>query len=164
MDLLSINEGMFYWTLIVFLLLVLVLGKFAWKPLLKSIDEREDRINKSIDDAKQAKEEAEKLLNEHRKMLSESEEKASEVLKKAKEASEKFIAESKDLAKKEANDIIAKARKSIDTEKEAALKELKNEFASLVVQAASKIIKSDIDEAKHKNVIESFISDLKNKN
>ena len=102
MDLLSINEGMFYWTLIVFLLLVAVLGKFAWKPLLKSIDDRERRINQSIEDAKKAKEEAEKLLNEHRKVLSESEEKASEVLKKAKDASEQFIAESKDAAKKEA--------------------------------------------------------------
>lgn len=160
MDLLSINQGMFFWTLLVFLLLVIILGKFAWKPMLNAIDEREKGINKAKEDAEAARNDAQALLESHQKMMAESEEKAAELIRNAKSMAEAHASESKQKAQDEARLLVENARKEIEAEKDAALKSLKEEVASIAVAAASKIINQNLDEKKHKSLVDVYISNL----
>lgn len=160
MDLLSINQGMFFWTLLVFLLLVIILGKFAWKPMLNAIDEREKGINKAKEDAEAARNDAQALLESHQKMMAESEEKAAELIRNAKSMAEAHASESKQKAQDEARLLVENARKEIEAEKDAALKSLKEEVASIAVAAASKIINQNLDEKKHKSLVDDYISNL----
>ncbi len=160
MDLLSINQGMFIWTLLVFLLLVIVLGKFAWKPMLKAIDDREEGINKATADAESARNEAQALLDQHKKMIAESEEKAAELIRNAKSVSEAQAAEAKQKAQDEARLLLDNARNEIEAQKEAALKSLKEEVATIAVVAAGKIINKNLDEAKHKTLVDDYLNNL----
>jgi F-type H+-transporting ATPase subunit b len=160
MDLLSINHGMFFWTLLVFLLLVLVLGKFAWKPMLQAIDDREKGIKKATDDAEAAKDAAEKLLAEHKQLIADSEEKASELLRNAKAMADKQAADAKEKAQATARLMVENAEREINAQKDAALKSLKEEVATIAIAAAGKIINQNLDEAKHKTLVDEYLTNL----
>jgi F-type H+-transporting ATPase subunit b len=158
--LLSVEPGLMIWTILIFVLLLLILKKFAWKPLLKSLSDREQGIKDTIEKAEYLKQEAEKMLEEHKRMLA-----------KADEESRKMINENKELAEKMKHDIllktnedaarmIAQAKSEIEREKVAALNTLKDEIANLAVQAAGKIIDENLDAAKQKKIIDSFINKI----
>ena len=160
MDLLSINEGMFYWSLLTFLLLVFILGKFAWKPLLASIDKREKNIQDAIESAETAKIEAEALLNQHKQMIADSEAKAAELMRDAKDQAQKHIDEAKQQARQEAQKMVDQATADIEREKSAALKDLRAEVANLAIQAASKIIHQELDSDKNAKLVDEYINKL----
>jgi F-type H+-transporting ATPase subunit b len=158
--LLSVEPGLIIWTILIFVMLVLILKKYAWKPLLKSLNDREQGIKDSIEKAEYLKQEAEKMLEEHRKMIA-----------KADEESRKIINESKQMAEKMRNDLMSKtgedaarmitqAKLEIEREKVAALNTLKDEIANLAVQAAGKIIDENLDAEKQKKLIGNFINKI----
>jgi F-type H+-transporting ATPase subunit b len=158
--LLSVEPGLMIWTVIIFILLLFILKKMAWKPLLSSLSNREQMIKESVEKAENLRNEAEKLLEENKKLL-----------EQAEAESRKRIAEGKEYGEKLKNDIIGKAnedtRKMIDQAKNeierkklSALNELKDEIASLAIQSAEKIIEENLDASKQKKIIDGFIKQV----
>ena len=164
MDLLSIDNGMLYWNILSFLILVFVLGKFAWKPMLNAIDERESNIKNSLKEAADARLEAEKLLDEHKRILSESEHKAADMINHAKEIAKKQVDEAKNVAKEEAAKLIDQAKRDIQNQMNSALHSLREEVADLTIKATEKLINANLDEKKSKVIVDEYLQDLSNKN
>jgi F-type H+-transporting ATPase subunit b len=153
--------GLIIWTTVVFLLLLFLLGKFAWKPVLRAIEEREKNIESAIRNAEEAKASLENLKKEGEKILSEARNEREVILKEAKELKEKLISDAKKQAQSEAEKIIQHARQQIQSEKQAALVELKNQVAVLSVEIAEKILKTELaDKEKQKIIIQNLSKEL----
>ncbi|MFZ1082490.1 MAG: F0F1 ATP synthase subunit B [Candidatus Kryptoniota bacterium] len=157
---LQLNTGLIIWTALTFGVLLIVLRAYAWKPILKMLDAREQTIRQSIERAEQAKKEAERILNENKKNLAKAEEVAQQVIREARELSEKIRAETASRATIEGNKLIDKAREEIERDKQLAMTQLHGLVAELAVKAAEKILNEAIDEAKQKKLVEDFINSL----
>jgi len=151
--------GLFIWNLVAFLLLYLILKKTAWKPILKSLDEREKGIADSLATAEKVKTEMAQLKSENEALLAKAREERAQLLKEARETKDKIINEAKDQAKQEAGKIIADAQAAIETQKMAALTEVKNQVGTLVVEVAEKILRRELS---NKPEQESYIRQLSN--
>lgn len=159
---LSVSLGTVIWTTIAFLVVVFILAKFAWKPILNSIKEREDSIEKALEDAEKAKDMMRALKEDNEKLLQEARMERDELMKSAREAKEKMIAEAKDKAKEEGDKMIANAKESIRAEKASAMNELKNHVAELSLDIAEKIIREKLsNEGKQKEIIENTLKEAK---
>jgi F-type H+-transporting ATPase subunit b len=158
--LLSVEPGLLIWTVIIFIILMLILKKFAWGPLLKALNDREQAIKDSIEKAEYLKQEAEKILLQNKELLSKADEESRKILAEAKELSEKHRTEMIAKSQDEAAKIIAHAKAEIEREKTAAMNSLKDEIASLAVEAAGKIIGENLDITRQKKIIESFVNKI----
>ena len=158
--LLDIDPGLIIWTLITFGLLLVLLGKFAWKPIIKTLQEREEKIKNSLEQAEKARRDAEGLIAKNNEVLAQAEREAQDIARKAKETAEKLKSEIAEQAKLEAAKMLQAAKKEIDNEKNSALVYLKNEVAGMAVQAAGKIIAANLDTEKHKKLVDDFIKDM----
>lgn len=148
MDLLTPHFGLFFWSLVSFLLVLFILGKYAWKPILKSLDEREAKIADSIATAEKVRAEMDQLKSDNENLLQEAREERSRMIKEAKEAKEKIVNDAKVQAKLEAEKMITDARQQIENEKNAALIEVKNKIGSLAVEVAEKILRKELSDAQ----------------
>ncbi len=158
---LSVSIGTVIWTSIAFLTVLFILGKFAWKPILKAIQEREESIELALRSAENAKKEMEALQSNNEKLLNEARIERDKILKEAREAKEAVINEAKSIASEEAEKIVAQARESIHNEKMAAVTELKNQVAVLSIEIAEKILKEQLsNEDKQKKMIENLVKDV----
>jgi F-type H+-transporting ATPase subunit b len=158
--LLDIDPGLIIWTLITFFLLLVLLGKFAWKPIIKTLQEREEKIKSSLEEAEKARRDAEGLIAKNNEVLAQAEREAQDIARKAKETADKLKSEITEQAKTEAAKLIASAKKEIDNEKNTALAYLKGEVAGMAVQAAGKIIAVNLDAEKHKKLVDDFIKEI----
>ena len=154
MELVTPEIGLIFWTTIVFLLLLIVLKKYAWKPILAAVDER----NKSIEDALKAADKAKKemlaLNTDNERILIQAKKERDALLKEGREIKDNIIAEAKDKAKIEADKILITAKEQINNEKMKAITELKNQVASMSIDIAEKILKSELsDKNKQKELI-----------
>ena len=154
MELVTPEIGLIFWTTIVFLLLLIVLKKYAWKPILAAVDER----NKSIEDALKAADKAKKemlaLNADNERILIQAKKERDVLLKEGREIKDNIIAEAKDKAKIEADKILITAKEQINNEKMKAITELKNQVASMSIDIAEKILKSELsDKNKQKELI-----------
>ena len=162
MDLLTPGSGLIIWQAIIFLLLFVLLSKFAWKPILASLKEREDSIQSALDTAEKARAEMAKLTSDNEKLLKEAREERDKILKEAREASNRLKDEAQSDAKKAADKIINDARAAINIEKEAALKEVKVQVALFSLQVAEKLMKKNLaSDKEQKALVEGYINDLK---
>jgi len=144
--------GMLFWTALVFLILMFVLTKFAWKPILKAVKEREASIEDALAAAKEAKLAMAELKSDNEALLSQARAERDDMLKEAREIKDKVIADAKGIANEEAEKIVTAARESIQHEKMAAVTELKNQVALLSIEIAEKILKDELSSAdKQKN-------------
>ena len=157
---LDLNPGLAIWTAITFFLLLFVLRKFAWKPLLNALQSREERISSSLEQAQNAREEAKRLLEENKKNLQRAEEQARQVIREGRAAAERLKNEIVEKANASSRRMIEQAKGEIQREKETALNELRREVVDLAIQAASKIIGEELDERHHRKVVEGFLRDL----
>jgi F-type H+-transporting ATPase subunit b len=157
MNLLTPDLGLFIWNLIGFLILFLILRATAWKPILKSLNEREKGISDALATAEKVKAEMAQLKSENEALLEKAREERAQLLKEARETRDKMVGEAKDLAKQEAARIIADARVAIEQQKMAALTEVKNQVGNLVVEVAEKILRRELAD---KNQQESYIREL----
>lgn len=148
---LSVSFGTVIWTTIAFLVVVFVLGKFAWPSILKSIKEREESIEDALLAAEKAKEQLEELKEGNEKLLAEARQERDTMLKEAREVKENIIAEAKDRATVEADKVIAASRESIRNEKAAAIAEIKTQVAELSVLVAEKILKAELSSNDQQN-------------
>ncbi|MEX0686996.1 MAG: F0F1 ATP synthase subunit B [Balneolales bacterium] len=158
--LLDVNFGLFFWVLITFILFMFVLGKFAWKPILGALDEREKNIKDSLDSAKKAMAEAERISQQNENALREVEAMAQKIRKEAQENAEAQRTEAKEEAKREAAKLLEQARNTIEQEKRKALVELRTEVSDLAIKAANLILETEVDESKNKKLVDNLIKDI----
>jgi F-type H+-transporting ATPase subunit b len=162
MDLLTPGTGLVVWQLITFLGLFFILAKFAWKPILGSLKEREESIQKALDSAEKAKMEMASLKSDNEKLLKEAREERDKILRDARTASNQLQDEAQTNAKKTADKIIADAKSIINTEKQAALNDIKAQVAVFSLEIAGKLIKKNLsDDKSQKELTETLIKDLK---
>ena len=141
MDLLTPSIGNIFWTAVVFLLLVVLLKAFAWKPILSAVKEREDNIQDALNQAKLAKKEMETLKADNERIMREAKIERDAMLKEAREIKDRIVAEAKDAAKSEGDKLIEAARQTINEEKNAAMADIKSQIGILSVNIAESILK-----------------------
>jgi F-type H+-transporting ATPase subunit b len=161
MELVTPGIGLIFWTTLVFLIVLFLLKKMAWGPILSTIKEREDAIDNALRAAERAQEEIERLKVYNDNVLKEAKAERDNILKAGREAKEAIITEAKERASREAENIISQARESIHNEKMAAITELKNQVATLSIDIAEKILKEHLsDDQKQKSLIKNMIDDV----
>ena len=144
MDLITPEFGLVFWTLITFLVLLFILRKFAWNPILGAVSERENGIKKALASADKARQEMENLQADNQKILKEARAEREAMLKEARELKNKMIDDAKDEAKEEANKLVAQAQAAIETEKKAAIADLKAQVADLSISIAEKVLGEEL--------------------
>ena len=149
--------GLVFWNTIAFLILMIVLGKFAWKPMLKAIAERESGIEEALLRADKMKAEIAAMQNENEALLAKAREERAGMIKDAKDTADKMVSDAKDKAKQEYERIISDAQVAITQQKNAALTEVKNQVGSLVVEVAEKILRKELS---NKAEQESYIKQI----
>jgi F-type H+-transporting ATPase subunit b len=158
----DINPGLSIWTTVVFVLLVLVLGKFAWKPLLKTLQDREDKIRDSLEQAERARAEAAELLKQNERNMARAEEEYQKIIREARSLGEKVKEDIVDKAHQQAKHELQAAKDEIKRDIEAAKHQLRGEVADLAIKAAEKILDETLDSAKHKKIVDNALNQLKN--
>lgn len=162
MELLTPGTGLIIWQTFVFLLLVLLLAKFAWKPILTSLKERETSIQHALDAAEKARAEMARVQADNEKLFKEAREERDKILKEAREASNRLKDEAQVEAKKAADKIIEDARAAISIEKQAALKEVRIQVALFSLEIAEKLMKKNLATDKaQKDLVDQYIKELK---
>lgn len=161
MDLITPGSGLIFWQLIGFLGLLFILIKFAWKPMLGALEERESSIENSLKSAETARNEMANLKAENEKLLAEARIERDNILKKAQEASGKMIEEARTEAQKQGAVMIENAKAVIETEKKAALADVKNQVAALTLEVTEKLLRKNLSsDSAQKELVEGFVKDL----
>jgi F-type H+-transporting ATPase subunit b len=161
MELVTPGIGLVFWTTVVFVILFVLLAKFAWKPILGAIKEREQSIESALAAAEKAKMEMSKLKSDNERILMEARNERDALLKDARETKEKMIAEAKAVAASEGEKMLAAARINILNEKTAAIAELKNQVATLSIEIAEKILKSELSsDEKQNTLVNNMLKDV----
>lgn len=157
MDLLLPHLGLIIWTILAFLIVLFILKKFAWKPILKGLNDRETNIANSIASAEKVKLEMAQLKNENESLLASAREERAAMLKEAKEIKDRMINDAKQDAKVQAAKIITEAQASINQQKMAAITDLKNQVGNLVIEVSEKILRRELN---NKTEQEGYIKQL----
>ena len=160
MDLVTPEIGLIFWTTVSFIILLWLLGKFAWKPILSALNEREDGIKKALVEADKARQEMAELQSSNENILKEAREERDALLKDAREIKNNMISEAKEEAKTQADKIVHQAKVTIENEKQAAITHLKNHVAELSIGIAEKVIKEELsNKDKQIDLIEKMLDD-----
>ena len=162
MQLLTPSLGLLFWTLLAFGIVFFVLKKFAWKPILSSLNEREKGIAESLESAKRVKAEMAQLKSENEDLMARAREERSAMLKEAKEMKDRIVAEAKEQAKSDANKIIAEAQQAIQAQKMAAITDVKNQVGKLVIEVSEKVLRKELSgkEAQEQH-IQGLVNEVK---
>lgn len=160
----NFSSGLFIIQSVVFIILLLVLRKFAWKPIMDAVNEREVTIIDSLNQAKLAKQEVQNLKAENEIIIREAKMERDNILKEAREIKDRIVGEAKDLAKAEGDKMIEQARQSIQAEKTAAMSEIKNQIGVLSVTIAESILKQKLDNDGAQNALVENILNKSNLN
>lgn len=162
MDLLIPEVGLTVWHSIAFLLLLFILTKFAWKPVLKSIKEREESIDDALASAEKAKQEMARLTSENEELLKAARAERDIILKEAKELKDQIVADAKTSAQTEGAKLIEQAKKEIDDQKKRALAEVKNQVSVLSLDIAKKVLQQEFsDKAKQEELVADLLKDVR---
>jgi len=162
MDLLTPPFGLILWTLLAFGIVFFILKKFAWKPILSSLKQRESGIADSIATAERIRAEMSQLKSENEALLAKAREERAQILKEARDIKDKIVGEAKEQAKTEANKIISEANAAIQQQKMAALTDVKNQVGLLVVDVAEKVLRRELQsKADQENYIRQLAADVK---
>jgi F-type H+-transporting ATPase subunit b len=161
MDLISPDFGLIFWQTLIFLVVLFILAKFAWKPMLNALNERENTIEEALLSAERAKNEMAQLKADNEKLLAEARRERDIILKEAAAAATKLREEARDLASQDSARIVADAKASIETQKKAALADIKQQVAEISLQIAEKILREKLsDDKAQKEYISKLVNDL----
>ena len=153
--------GLFFWQTIIFILLIFLLKKFAWKPILDAVNEREEGIKNALLSAEKAREEMASLKSDNEETLKKARSERDSLLKEAREIKQQLIDEAKNEAKNEAKKIISQAQETIQNEKNAAIVDLKNQVASLSIDIAEKVLKEKLsDDQSQMNLVKDLVKEV----
>lgn len=162
MDLLTPGTGLLFWQSVVFIALFLFLAKFAWKPIIGALNEREESIRQALESAEKAKEEMAALQAGNEKLLREAREERDRIVRDAREAANRLIDQAQTEARKSADKLIEDAKAVINTEKQAALRDVRSQVALFSIEIAEKLIKKNLSSDKaQKDMVEEFIKEIK---
>lgn len=157
----SPSIGLVFWSALIFLMFFLILAKFAWKPVMSMIKQREETIKNSLDAAAKAREEMVKLQADNEEVLKKAREEREAILKDARDIRDKIVAEAKDKATSEAEKLIAKAKNDIEMEKTKALSEINNQVATLSIEIASKLLGEKLSQdAEQQKLIDKYLKEV----
>ena len=159
-ELFDVNLGLSLWTVVVFLLLVVILGKFAWGPILKAAQTREQRIQAGLDEAGRLQAEASRLLEEHRAQLADARRQAQEIVGEGKSAGERVRKEIEEKARSEGQQLVEGARREIEREKDAALDELRRESVEIALAAAARLMNEKLDQEKDRRLVAGYLDEV----
>ncbi len=153
--------GMFFWMTILFVALMFLLKKFAWKPILEAINSREEGIREALASAEDAKKEMQNLKSDNENLLKEARAEREAMIKDAREIKEQMIADAKTQAQAEADKAVKQAQETIASEKNAAIAELKNQVATLSVDIAEKVMRNELsDKKKQLAMVEDMLKEV----
>jgi F-type H+-transporting ATPase subunit b len=157
---LDVNPGLILWTVVTFLFLLFILAKVAWKPILKSLGDRESFIKESLDKAEVARKDAEKMLLDNKASILKAEEEAQKIIEQSREMAEKLKHQILEESKSQAKKMIEDATSEIQRKNTEAFGKLKEQVADIAVNAAEKIIRESLDKEKQINLVSKYIDDL----
>ena len=161
MELVQPGIGLIIWMTLAFAILLWILAKFAWKPIMKGLKEREDSIDEALNAAKKAHDEMKELKFSNEELLKEAKEERDGILSDARKVKESIIEKAKEKANEEANRIVENAKERIQYEKMAAIHDMKNQLADLSIEIAEKILREELStKDKHKKLIERLINEV----
>ncbi len=161
MELIKPDIGLLFWMTVSFLIVLFILKKYAWGPILNMIKERENTIEESLEKAQKAKEEMASVQEKSDRILKEAREERDSIIKEANETKKSIIAQSREDAKAEADKILKDARQSIENEKKGAMDELRSEVADLSIQVAERILREELSsEKKQKEVMDGLLKEV----
>lgn len=158
--LVSVNPGLIIWTIITFVVLMFLLSKFGWKPIVGALEAREQAIRAAIAEAQSAREEAQQVLLHQTQLIEKAEAEAREILQAARETSEQMRREADVAARTESQRLLDQARREIENAKDAALRDIRDVVADLAVAGASRIVKETLTADKHRTMIDDLVSQL----
>jgi len=162
MELVSPDIGTIFWMVLMFIIVLVILKKFAWRPILNALDRREKNIENSLLSARKAREEMERMKADNEQVMAEARKERNEMLRETKLMSEKIVDEAKGKAGDEAKKIIESAREQIDHEKQAALSEIRNQVAELSVDIAEKILREKLKgDKEQQDLINKILNEVK---
>ena len=156
----DINVGLSAWTLVVFVGLLFILGKYAWGPILSAVEAREEGIKSALEEASERNSEATKLLEEHREQLADARRQSSELIVEARTAGDQVRQEIEEKARSDAQAILGRARSEIEKEKNAAVETLRKESVHLALAAASRLMEENLDQEKDRALVERYLGEL----
>ena len=160
MDLITPELGLVFWTLVTFLILLFILRKFAWKPILGAVSDREEGIKDALASAEKARQEMENLTADNERILQEARAEREAMLKDARDVKNKMIADAKDEAQAQASKIIEQAQLAIEGEKKAAMAELKSHVAGLSLDIAEKVVRDELsNKDKQLKLVEDMLGE-----
>jgi F-type H+-transporting ATPase subunit b len=154
------DVGLAIWTLLTFLTLLFILGKYAWGPLLGALDSREKGIQDNIDEARRQRDEAEELLGRYREQLAEGRRQAQALMAESREAAEQLRRELEERAREESREILANARREIERERDAAVEAVRRESVEVALAAASRLLGERLDEERDRQLVTGYIDEL----
>ena len=162
MDLLTPGAGLLFWQSVVFIALFLFLAQFAWKPIIGALNEREESIRQALESAEKAKQEMAVLQAGNEKLLKEAREERDRIVRDAREAASRLIDQAQTEARKSADKLIEDAKSVINTEKQAALRDVRSQVAMFSIEIAEKLLKKNLSSDKaQKDMVEDFIKEIK---
>ena len=160
MDLLKVEPGLIIWTVVTFLLLLAILWKFAWNPILGALDARERAIQKTIEDAERLQAEAQSILEEHQKRLGEAREERNKILDEARTAGEHLKNDVLEKARNEADQVLVRAKRQIELETEQALLTIRDQAADLAIKAAERVIQRALTDEDQRRFAREAVEEL----
>ena len=152
--------GTIFWTLVTFLILMFLLAKFAWKPLLSAVDSREKGIRDSLDTARQQRDESQRILEEHKALLNQARRERAEAVEAGRRDAERVKGEILEEARRQREQLVAQTEAQLAASLRQARVELKGEVASLAIQAAGKLLAKNLDDPTQRRLVEDYIADL----
>jgi F-type H+-transporting ATPase subunit b len=161
--LLDVNPGLIVWTVVTFLITLVVLRLVAWKPILEAVEAREKGIQDAIDSAKRDREEAERLMAENKRVLDEARRHTADIVSQGQKDAERIVEEAKAGARQEAEKVLEQSRKQIEQETRAAMAEVRGTVADLALQAAGRLLGETIDEQRQRGLVEDYVKELEGK-
>jgi len=162
MDLLTPGTGLIIWQTIIFVALIFLLAKLAWKPILNSLKDREKSIQDALDTAEKARQEISKLKSDNEHLLQQAREERDRMLREARDAAIRLKEETEAAAKKSADKIIDDARVAIGIEKNAALRDIKEQVATFSIEIAEKLLRDKLaDDKSQRTLVDRYLKDIK---
>ena len=161
MDLVTPGIGMIFWTTVFFLIILFILGKFAWPSILTAVRARNESIRKSLDSAKKAREEMAQLKADNEKILAKAKAERDEMIKEARDVKDTIIAEAREKAAEDASKLLMNAKEAIKNEKLAAINEIREQIATLSIDIAEKVLRRTLSsENEQKKLVDKLIDDI----
>jgi F-type H+-transporting ATPase subunit b len=152
--------GTIIWTIITFVILAALLGRFAWKPMLQMLAEREQSVKDSLDHADRARSEAEETLRKNQEILADARRETTAIIEQGRRASEEMRAELLAQARQEAQELVEQGKRQIQHEQKQAIEQLRGQVADLAIRGAEHLISTSLDDAKHRKLVTDYVQSL----